>query len=145
MSSEAEILQNLFSSWIRLALEYADGASDVRAIYFYASSEQGSTFANIYFNQNDTIIHPGRLSGGDVSLSKLSQVQDLLVNDLFDAEDALQAISVKPPTEYKVYFEPATRKLDVQLSRDLIYSNDPNRIPEHGIEYWLGDRAPKLY
>ena len=35
--------------------------------------------------------------------------------------------------------------LDVQLSRELIYENDPVKIPERGIEYWLGDRAPKLY
>ena len=44
-----------------------------------------------------------------------------------------------------MYYEPKSRKLDVQLSRELIYENDPVKIPEHGIEYWLGDRAPKLF
>ena len=44
-----------------------------------------------------------------------------------------------------MYYEPKSRKLDVQLSRELIYENDPVKIPERGIAYWLGDRAPKLF
>lgn len=145
MAQEAEILRNLFSNWISLALEYASGAPDVRAVYVYASSEGASSFTNVYFDQAGTVVSPGKLAGVDAALSRVGQVQDLLTADLFAAEDALKAADVPPPTEYRVYYEVATRKLDSQLSRELIYSNDADRIPERGIEYWLGDRAPKLF
>ncbi len=145
MSSESAILQNLFESWISLALEYANGAPDLGAIYLYASSERGMRFANVYYDQGGTIKHPGDVQGIDEALARIRQVQNLLVDDLLAAEKELAAIEVPKPTEYRVYFEPATRKLDVQLSREEIYGANSERSPIHGIEYWLGDRAPTLY
>lgn len=144
MSTQSAILQNLFESWISLALEYAGNAPELRSVYLYASSERGARFANVYYDQGGTVRHPGDVAGIDGSAARIRQVQNLLVDDLLAAEKHLAALQVPKPTEYRVYFEPMTRKLDVQLSRDEHYGADSDRSPIHGIEYWLGERAPKL-
>lgn len=145
MSKEPEIINHLFSNWISLALEYANDAPDIRGIYVYASSEMGSTFVNMYFDQGGKVIFPDELPGAGVGKSKLRQAVDLLFDDLFAAQEAYRAISVPFPTEYRVFFETATRKLDATLSREIVYHYADGKSPEHGIEYWLGERAPKLF
>ena len=143
--SEQEILQELVSAWVSLGLEYSAGAPDVTAMYVYVSSERGSVFPNIYFEQRGVVVTPGKLAGVATSFDRVGQMHRLQYEDLKRAQAKFAEAGIPAPTEYKIYYEPQTKKLDVQLSRELIYANDPDRIPEHGIEYWLGDRAPKLY
>lgn len=145
MSKEAKILNNLSSGWISLALEHADDAPDIRGIYLYASSEMGSTFVNMYFDQGGKVIFPDEFSGAGADKSKRGHAVDLFFDDLFAARDAFRGISVPFPTEYRVLFETATRKLDVTLSREIVYHYADGKMPEHGIEYWLGERVPKLF
>ncbi|MBZ4488098.1 hypothetical protein LQ938_11510 [Microbacterium sp. cx-55] len=145
MATEAEVLQDLLSKWISIALEYAGSAPDVRAVYIYASSERGSSFVNAYFDQAGVVVFPEDLKGTDTSKNRIRQVQRFLTEDLFEAEDRFKAANIPRPTEYRVYYESATKKLDSQLSRDEQYGDDTDRTPIRGIEYWLGGRAPKLY
>lgn len=144
VAAEQEILQELVSKWVSLGLEYANGAPDVSAMYIYASSEHGATFGNIYFEQRGRVIYPDDLEGVPKNMNRLAAMHDFLFQDLFSAEEKFAAEGIPAPTEYRIYYEPQTRKLDVQLSRELIYAGDPERSPIRGIEYWLGDRAPKL-
>ena len=145
MNSQAEILNDLFSKWVSLALEYSKGAPDLRAIYVYASSERGWMTANVYFDQSGSVEHGNDLSGVDNSVFRFGHVQRIILEDLEAAEVAFKGISIPAPTEYRVYFEPATGKLDTQLSRELIYANSKEANPARGIEYWLGDRAPNVF
>jgi hypothetical protein len=145
MPAEPDILNDLFSKWISLALEYAAGAADVRGVYVYASSERNSIFVNAYFDQAGTVVYPGKLAGIATSTVRIQQMQDLLRGDLFDAEAAFGEAGVPRPTEYRVFYDTATRSLDVQLSRDELYGPDTDRSPMRGIEYWLGERAPVLF
>ncbi|WP_295779826.1 hypothetical protein [uncultured Microbacterium sp.] len=144
MTAEKDILQNLFEKWVSLAQEYVGDAPDIRAVYVYASSERGMTVVNAYFDQGGTVVHPGRVEGIETDTRRVGQMQDLLTEDLFDAEDALAAAGVPRPTEYRVYFVPSTKMLDVELAREEQYAGADDRSPIRGIEYWLGDRAPKL-
>lgn len=144
MKTQEEILSELISKWISLGVEYAKGAPDIRAVFVYASAEGGSYFANVYFDQGGKIVFPGDLSDANVSVERQRQVQRILRDDLFAAEDEFRDAGIPAPTEYRVYYEPGTGKLDTSLSREPIYSGDPDKLPERGIEYWLGDRAPKL-
>ena len=80
-------MRELVSAWVSLGLEYSAGAPDVDAIYIYASSENGSLFANIYFDQGGTVSYPGRLTGIQANAARVSQMQDLLFEDLLRAED----------------------------------------------------------
>ncbi|MEZ3161787.1 hypothetical protein AB1K54_14800 [Microbacterium sp. BWT-B31] len=143
--SEQAILHDLVSSWVSLGLEFAAGAPGVSALYIYVSSERGSIFANVYYEQDGIVTFPDDLVGAKTSSERVGQLHDFQFEDLLRAERQFAEENVPAPTEYKIYYEPATRKLDVQLSRDLIYANDLDKIPERGIEYWLGDRAPKLF
>ncbi|MDQ1131038.1 hypothetical protein [Microbacterium sp. SORGH_AS_0888] len=145
MTNEAQILQDLFSKWVSIGLEYAGAAPDVRALYIYASCEGGAIFANVYYDQGGTVIFPDDLKGGEASTARVRAMQRFLREDLSAANKEFDGAGIPRPTEYKVYYEPSTRKLDVQLSRELIYENHPTKIPERGIEDWLGDRAPKLF
>jgi hypothetical protein len=128
-----------------MGLEYAGSAPDLRALYVYASSERGSSFANVYFDQAGSVVFPEDLNGTDTSQNRIRQVQRFLSEDLFEAEGKFTAANIPRPTEYRVYYEPSTEKLDTELSRDEKYSGGSHRSPIHGIEYWLGNRAPKLY
>ncbi|MDQ1131026.1 hypothetical protein [Microbacterium sp. SORGH_AS_0888] len=144
MNNEAAILQDLFSNWISLVLEYSQGAPDLRAVYLYASSEQGTRYVNVCFDQGGTVVRPRSIQGIDTDLSRVSQMMSLFFDDLAAAEKSLSNVNSPAPTEYRVYYEPSTRKLDVQLSRELIYTNHSTKVPSEGIQDWLGDRAPKL-
>ncbi|WP_270352197.1 hypothetical protein [Microbacterium testaceum] len=144
MSAESDILAGLFTAWTALAEEFVAGAPDVRALYIYASSERGMTVANLYVDQRGSVRHPGRVDGIPGDTARVSRLQDLLTEDLFDAEDALSAAGIPRPTEYRILFDPVTRALDVQLSHDEQYAADDGRSPIRGVEYWLGDRAPTL-
>jgi hypothetical protein len=143
--SEQDIIQDLVSKWVSLGLEFAGSAPGISVIYVYVSSERGSIYPEIVFEQNGAIVYPGDVTGTDTSEQRVRSIHRLQFEDLQAAEKRFDEIGVPRPTEYKVYFEPATRKLDVQLSRELIYANDPVKIPEHGIRDWLGERAPQLF
>lgn len=144
MSAGSDILAGLFAAWTALAEEFVAGAPDVRALYIYASSERGMTVANLYVDQRGSVRHPGRVDGIPGDTARVSRLQDLLTEDLFDAEDALAAAGIPRPTEYRLLFDPVTRALDVQLSHDEQYAGNDRRSPIRGVEYWLGDRAPTL-
>ncbi|MDW4572601.1 hypothetical protein R8Z57_07385 [Microbacterium sp. M3] len=143
--SEQAILQELVSAWVSLGLEYANDAPDVSALFVYASSEPSHMYAEFYFEQRGMVVYPSDLAGISISVDRIRRVHDLQIQDLEAAEQKFASAGIPAPTEYKIYYEPSTRKLDVQLSRDLIYTKDEAKTPVRGIEYWLGDRAPKLY
>ncbi|MEZ3160278.1 hypothetical protein AB1K54_06960 [Microbacterium sp. BWT-B31] len=142
--SEQEIIHDLVSSWVSLGLEYVAAAPNVSALYIYVSSELGSVYPEIFFEQNGRVLYPSDVEGTDTTIARIRSVHRFQFEDLQAAERQFDAAGVSRPTEYRVYYEPSTRKLDVQVSRDLIYANDDSKVPERGIEYWLGDRAPML-
>lgn len=142
--TEVEILDDLISKWVSLALEYGKSAPDVSAIFLYAASEDGETYANAFFEQRGTISYPDDLMGVDSNVSRVQQMQRLLLDDLDEAERFLLGNDVVPPTEYRVFYDPATSKLDMQLSREKKFGAESTRVMYEGIEMWLGERAPKL-
>ena len=143
--SEQEILRDLISKWVSLSVEYAGDAPDVRAFYIYGASEvPGVTYVNVLFDQAGQIVYPTDLVGTDSSTDRAGQIQSLFRSDLYDAADKFTSIDVPPPTEYRVYYEPSSRKLDVQLSREVIYGDSDKTPSVDGFTMWLGDRAPKL-
>ena len=80
----------------------------------------------------------------DTGTQRILQMQKLFVSDLFEAEAEFTEAGVPLPTEYRVYYQHASGKLDVQLSHEIKYANDPIKTSSHGPEDWL-DRLPKLY
>lgn len=144
--TEQSVLQDLISKWISLGLEYIGGTEGVGVIYVYAASEvPGVTYVGIAFEKGGEIQYPTRARGGGQEAINLSRrVNDLLFEDLKEARRKFEEIGVPPPTEYRVYYEIATRKLDVQLSREIIYGGSEYTPDFDGFRLWLGDRAPKL-
>ena len=145
--SEPEVLNRLFGAWISLALEYGRGASDIRGVFIYASSERSGTsgqmFANAYFDQAGDVVAAIDVHSPGSSPDRAVRVQQLLLDDLQAAEAAFHEEGIPAPTEYRVFFEPATRRTEVELSREIKYRGSADLSPRHGIRYWLGDRAPK--
>lgn len=123
--SEQEILNGLISNWVSLGSEYAKGAPDVSAVYVYASSEEGHRYANAFFEQGDKPCYPDDLQGESVDPNKILPMQKLLVGDLRDAQAEFLEAGVPLPTEYRVHYEIAGGKLDVQLPHETKYANDP--------------------
>lgn len=145
MPDEAAILNDLISSWVSLGVEFATGAPDVTTIYVYVSSERGSIYPEIVFEQAGQIRYPSDLAGVDAGVERVRSIHRLQFEDLRAAEARFEAAGVPAPTEYRVTYETATRTVDVQLSRELIYADDPVKVPEQGIRDWLGPRVPDLF
>jgi hypothetical protein len=145
MPDEAAILQDLFAKWISLGVEFADGAPGVSAIYVYVSSERGSVYPEILFEQDGQIRYPSDVVGVDAGVERVRSIHKLQFEDLRAAEAQFEAAGIPAPTEYRLTFDTGTRALDVQLSRKLIYANDPVKVPEQGVADWFGDRAPALF
>ena len=144
LRSEQEILNDLISNWISLGLEYAKGAPEIAGIYVYASSEEGESYANFLFEQGGQVCYASNLRGVASDGRRVLQMQRLQLDDLERAETEFAGAQVPLPTEYRVYYEPATKKLDVQLSREIKYANHPFKTSVHGPEDWL-DRLPKVH
>ena len=143
MDAEKRILQELASSWVSLAAEYAENAAGVTAYYIYGSNEQGASSANAYFEQDGVVVFPDLLVGADDEL--LWDLQDALVDDMLDAKAAFVAAGLAAPTEYRLEYRVEGGKLDLQLEFEQLYGPGlREKSPIEGIEYWLGDRAPKL-
>ncbi|WP_270352196.1 hypothetical protein [Microbacterium testaceum] len=143
--TEQQILDDLVSSWVSLALEYAQGAPDLTTIYIYVSSERGSVYPEMFFEQGGEIRYPSDVVGVDTGVERVRSVHRFQFEDLRAAEAKFSEIGVPQPTEYRITFDVATRRTDMSLSRELIYANDPVKVPERGLQYWLGDRAPQPF
>jgi len=143
---EQAIPHDLASKWVSLGLEYISGTEGVNAIYVYAASEvPGVTYVGIAFDKDGEIQYPEPVRGGGPEAIDLSgRMLDILFEDLYEAQRRFDEVGVPQPTEYRVYYEIATRKLDVQLSREIIYGGSDYTPDFDGFTLWLGDRAPKL-
>ena len=119
-ATEQEILQELVSAWVSLGLEYSAGAPDVTAMYVYVSSEHGYIFANIYFEQRGIVVFPDDLEGVVNSTERVHHLHKLQFDDLKQAQAEFTAAEIPAPTEYKIYYEPQTRKLDVVKPLDVV-------------------------
>ena len=142
---EQTILNDLISNWVSPGLQYVGDAPGVTAVYVYVSSEPGSVYPSIFFEQHGKVLYPSHVEGTDTSHDRVFRMLDLELQDLYEAQQRFDEIGVPRPTEYRVYYEIPTGKLDVQLSREIIYDDHPTKAQEDGIIYWLGDRAPRLY
>lgn len=143
--SEKQILADLTSKWVTLAAEYAGDAPGVTAYYIYGSDEGGSLFANAYFEQDGVVKFPGDVDGTDTEIATQASLQRLLKSDIMDAADAFAEIDVPAPTEYRLQYVLDGGKLDFQLSREELYGRGGRKKSQaEGIEYWLGERAPRF-
>lgn len=144
-SIEQEAIQGLINSWIPLGVEYADGAEGVSAMYIYAASEPGQRYANIFFEQDGRVVYPDDLSGVDVSSSRVLRMQHHMVADLREVEKRLALQGAGHPTEYRIIYEPGPGKLDVQISREIKYTDHPVKTLQNGPEDWLDGRLEKVF
>ncbi len=143
-TAEQQVVDALASAWVSLGLEYATGAPDVTAIYAYGASEDGSTFVETLFEQNGTITHPSRLRGVDASDARVDRLHELMFEDLRAARARFAELGVPAPTEYRIRYDCAAGRLQVDISRESRFGPDSDRLMEEGIADWLGGRAPRL-
>lgn len=145
--SEQQILNDLVSKWVSLAREYTGAAPDVRAYYLYGLHERaggtGCMFCVPVFDQGGSIVWAAHLAGTDTSVGRQRSVLDFMNEDLSASTAAFDEAGIPAPTEYRVYYEPASGKLDVQLSRDVVYYGANDLTPLDGLKAWLGSRAPE--
>lgn len=143
--TEDEILRELISKWVPLALEYSEGAPGLTKIYVYAGSEIGHVYANAFFEQEGSVRYPNQLRGVEASNERVVAVQRFLRNDLRVAEAQFDEAGVPRPTQYRIIYDLVSRQLDMQMSHELLYSNHPTKILEEGPEDWLDGRLEKLF
>jgi len=143
--SEQDVLNDVVSDWVSLGLQFVGDAPGVTGIYVYVSSEPGSVYPAMFVEQHGKVLYPSHVVGTDTSHARVLRMLDLVIGDLYRAQARFDELGVPRPTEYRVHYELPSGRLDVQLSRELIYDGHPTKGPEDGIIYWLGDRAPRLY
>lgn len=142
---EQAILDDLVSDWVSLGVTFVGDAPGVTALYVYVSSELGVVHPELFVEQDGRVLYPSDVTGTDTSIERITRLHDLQIADLRAAERRFDELAIPRPTEYRVYYEPGTGKLDVALARELVYAHDENRDPIEGIVDWIGDRAPRLY
>ncbi|MFT2710196.1 MULTISPECIES: hypothetical protein [Clavibacter] len=145
MSSEQRIIQGLINSWLPLALEYAAGAPDVTKLFVYAGSEPGQQCANSFYEQGGVILYPSKLKGAGGGPRAILDMQRHMIDDLNAAEKQFVESSIPCPTEYRIEYDLKGSKLDVQLSRELKYSDPPDKSLIDGPEDWLDGRLDKHF
>lgn len=143
MATQEQIIATLMENWVGLALEYCEPAPGIQGVYIYASSEPGQTYIGVYYDQNGIIKPPAEVQGVPDAEHLAPQMERILRNDLSKADLDFARIKLANPTEYRVHYNTMTRKLDTQISHELIYTDQKNPDPRWGIVNWLGDRAPK--
>ena len=146
--SEQRILNDLITKWVSLAREYIADAPDIRAFYLYGSHERegnsGQIFADVLFDQAGEVRFKSRIAGGSTEMSRMRNLLRLLTSDLMEATSAFDAAGIPAPTEYRVYYEPQSGKLDVQLSRKIRFLGNDELTQSDGFRLWLGSRTPEL-
>ncbi|MBF4624014.1 hypothetical protein [Clavibacter sp. VKM Ac-2872] len=139
-----EVLRELIDNWVSLGLEYSQGAH-VTKLFIYAASEEGSAYANIFYEQDGQVVYPHELRGIDTGRERVLAVQRYLRVDLKAAEGKLRELGASVPTQYRVTYDLASRQLDMQLSHDVIYAGHPTKVMEEGAEDWLDGRLRKIF
>ncbi|KZC96524.1 MULTISPECIES: hypothetical protein [Clavibacter] len=142
---QEQVLAELIESWVSLALEYSDGAPDLTRIFVYAASERDRTYANVFFEQDGSVIYASELRGVDADPDRTVAVQRFLLKDLKAAETRLRELGAPVPTQYRVAYDTVIRQLDMQLSHEPMYANHPAKIMEEGAEDWLDGRLRKIF
>jgi hypothetical protein len=145
MNREVETIHELASKWVSLGLDFCESAGGVSKMYIYAASELGVKYANILFEQHGVVIYPDNLKAEGIDHGLIFRMQDLMLEDLDEAERAFRSAGVPCPTEYRVTYELGPRRLDVQLSHEIKYAEHPVKTLEHGPEDWLDGRLEKVF
>lgn len=145
MSGEQNIIQGLINSWLPLGLEYAEGAPGVTKLFVYAGSEPGQQYANIFYEQDGVVVYPNKLRGVAGGLRDILNMQELMIEDLIAAERQFGELEIPCPTEYRIEYDVNGGRLDVQLSRELKYTDHPNKSLIDGPEDWLDGRLDKHF
>ncbi|MFT2713089.1 hypothetical protein [Clavibacter sp. Sh2126] len=143
--TEAQIIRSLIEKWIPLGLEYTEGAEGVTTLFIHAGSELGAKRANVFLEQHGKVLYPGKLQGPGNKPGMVHQVQQLLLEDLREAERQFQEAGIACPTEYRITYEPGPGRRDVELSHELKYIHHPVKTLQHGPEDWLDGRLEKHY
>ncbi|WP_402841743.1 hypothetical protein [Microbacterium sp. GXS0129] len=145
--SEQLILNDLVSKWVSLTREYVGAAPDVSAYYLYGLHERigtgGRLFSVPLFEQKGAIVWAGRLVGAENSIERQQSVLRLMNEDFSGATAAFDSEGIPAPTEYRIYYEPGSGKLDAQLSREVRYYGTTETTPLDGVKAWLGTRMPE--
>lgn len=141
------IIEDLISKWVSISREYAGTASGVSAYYVYGLDERvdgtGIRYTNVVYEQNGVLVFKHRLVGAETGIGRQRQLTELMIQDLTEASEGLQALSVPAPTEYRVRYETGSGKVDVKLSYDAKVHGHSDLTPQDALALWLGDRAPR--
>jgi len=135
--NQAQAFDELASSWVSLALESSDGAVGLSKIFVYAGSEEGSRYANVFFEQSGSVIYANELQGVDVGDDRVFAMKRHLHDHLGDAEARLDECSAPRPTQYRLVYDNVLCQVDLQLSYESVYSRHPTKVMEEGAEDWL--------
>jgi len=142
---QEQVLAELIESWVSLALEYSDGAPNLTRIFVYAASERDSAYANVFFEQDGSVVYANELEGVDASRERAVAVQRFLLKDLKAAKVQMHELGARILTQYRVTYATVTRQLDMQLSYEPMYPKHPTKIMEEGAEDWLDGRLRKIF
>jgi hypothetical protein len=140
-----DAIHELVSKWVSLGLDFCESATGVSKMYIYAASELGVKYANIFFEQGGAIIYPDKLKAEGLDHQLIFRMQDLMLEDLNEAEREFRAAGAPCPTEYRITYDLGPRRLDLQMSHEIKYAEHPVKTLEHGPEDWLDGRLEKVF
>ncbi|MFT2713326.1 hypothetical protein [Clavibacter sp. Sh2126] len=114
-------------------------------LFIYAASEPNQRYANIFFGQDGKVLYPSDVRGARTDDNRVFDMQHCMLDDLRKAEAQFNTAGIACPTEYRIIYEPGPGRLDVQLSREIKYTDHPVKTLQNGPEDWLDGRLEQVF
>ena len=141
----AKTFEDYFSEYqvemIEVCLEYAN--YNVDKVYIYCSSEDGMQAINYFFEigGNHYRKHLLNQSGKkyDTSLNRQGACDRIVIEALDHIEDKCKEYNRPMPTEMKIIYDVKKNSVDANYRYDLVYSKDPNALPDPIFDAWFAE------
>lgn len=139
----AKVFEDYFSGYqtemLAMCLEYVN--YDVDKVFLYCSSEEGVQMINFFFEIDGRYYRKYELemSGKkyDTSMKRISAYNRRVIATLLSLDRKCEEFNRPMPTEMKIVYDVKKNSVDANYRYDLMYSNDPERLPEHIFEEWF--------
>lgn len=125
------------TNMIALALEYAEALNQsIEAVYIYASKEQNMSDFDVFFRTVQGYFKKHKLSDKpEINLQR--QLIDIGLNDWMAIEELCQQYEKPMPTQLKLIYETATKRVKATYSYDLLYSTSDALLSDDIFNQWF--------
>ena len=139
----AKVFEDFFSEYqvdmIEICLEYANYHVD--RIFIYCSYEGKMLDSNFFFEIDGKYYRKHQIGSAgkeyDTSQKRQSAALDIITQDMMNISKKCDEFGRPMPTEMKIIYDVKKNSLNASYRYDLMYSNDPEKLPDDIFDEWF--------